>query len=156
MKLVSVFAALVIMTVMASDLLLAQNNPFVGTWKLDLAKSTDTGAFPKEETLTVQLVGDERRVTIHGTATNGLAISFKYEVPDKGGAGKVLAGGPYDGVSGKRIDDNSREVSYLEGGKEVLRLLTTVSKDGSTMRLTVEGTDAQGKPFSGVAVFEKQ
>jgi hypothetical protein len=156
MKLVSVFATLVIMTVVASDLLLAQNNPFVGTWKLNVAKSTDTGAFPKEETLTVQLVGDQRRVTIHGTATSGSPISFKYEVPDKGGAGKVLAGGPYDGVSGKRINDNTREVSYLKGGKEVLELRTVVSKDGNTMRLTVEGTDVQGKPFSGVAVFEKQ
>jgi hypothetical protein len=156
MKLVSVFATLVIMTVMASDLLLAQGNPFVGTWKLNVAKSTDTGAFPKEETLTVQLVGDQRRVTIHGTATSGSPISFEYEVPDKGGAGKVLAGGPYDGVSGKWINDNTREVSYLKGGKEVLELRTIVSKDGNTMRLTVEGTDVQGKPFSGVAVFEKQ
>lgn len=156
MKLVSVFATIVIMTVMAPDPLLAQNNPFVGTWKLNLAKSKDTGVFPKEETLTVQLAGDQRRVAIDGTATNGSPISFKYEVPDKGGAGKVLAGGPYDGVSGKRIDDNTREVSYLKGGKEVLQLRTVVSKDGNTMRLTVEGTDAQGKPVSGVAVFEKQ
>jgi len=156
MKLVLVFATIVIMTVMASDLLLAQNNPFVGTWKLNLAKSTDPGAFPKEETLTVQLAGDQRRVTIEGTATNGSPISFKYEVPDKGGAGKVLAGGPYDGVSGKRIDDDTREVTYLRGGKEVLRLRTVVSKDGTTMRLTVEGSDAQGKPFSGVAGFERQ
>jgi len=38
----------------------------------------------------------------------------------------------------------------------VLQLRTAVSKDGNTMRLTVGGTDAQGKPFSGVAIFEKQ
>jgi hypothetical protein len=156
LKRVLVFAIVVVMAVMASSILLAQNNPFVGTWKLNLAKSKDTGAFPKEETLTVQLVGEQRRVTINGTATNGLPISFKYEVPEKGGAGKVLAGGPYDAVSGKRIDDNTREVSYMKGGKEVLQLRTAVSKDGNTMRLTVEGKDAQGKPFSGIAVFEKQ
>jgi hypothetical protein len=156
MKRLLVFATLIFMTVAASGLLLAQSNPFVGTWKLNLAKSKDTGAFPKEETLTVQLVGDQRQVTIKGTATNGSPVSFKYEVPDKGGAGKVLAGGPYDGVSGKRIDDNTREVSYMKGGKEVLQLRTAVSKDGNTMRLTVEGTDSLGKPFSGLAVFEKQ
>jgi hypothetical protein len=155
-KRVLVFAAVTVMVVTASGILLAQSNPFVGTWKLNLAKSKDTGAFPKEETLTVQLEGDQRQVTIKGTATNGVPISFKYEVPDKGGAGKVLAGGPYDAVSGKRIDDNTREVSYMKSGKEVLQLRTAVSKDGNTMRLTVEGKDGQGKPFSGMALFEKQ
>lgn len=156
MKRVLVFATLLVMAVMPSGLLLAQSNPFVGTWKLNLAKSKDTGAFPKEETLKVQIVGEQRQVTVNGTATDGSPISFKYEVPDKGGAGKVLAGGPYDGVSGKRIDDKTREVSYMKGGKEVLQLRAAVSNDGKTMRLTVEGTDAQGKPFAGVAVFEKQ
>jgi hypothetical protein len=141
---------------MISGLVLAQSNPFIGKWKLNLAKSKDTGAFPKEEMLAVQIVGDQRQVTVNGTATNGSPILFKYEVPDKGGAGKVLAGGPYDAVSGKRIDDNTREVTYIKGGKEMLQLHAVVSKDGKTMRLAVEGTDAQGKPVSGVAVFEKQ
>jgi hypothetical protein len=137
--------------------LLAQTNPFVGTWKLNVAKSEDTsGAFPKEERLTVQILGDERQVTVEGTAANGSLISFKYEVPDKGGLGKVLAGGPYDGISGKWIDDNTREFSYMKGGKEMLQLRAEVSKDGRTMRLTVGGADEKDKTISGVAVFEKQ
>jgi hypothetical protein len=156
MKRPLVSSSVVVMAVMTPGLLLAQSNPFVGKWKLNLAKSKDTGAFPKEEMLTVQIVGDQRQVTVNGTATNGSPILFKYEVPDKGGAGKVLAGGPYDAVSGKRIDDNTREVSYIEGGKEMLQLRAAVAKDGKTMKLTVEGTDAQGKPVSGLAVFDKQ
>ena len=60
MKRLLVFATVVVVAVMASGLLLAQSNPFVGRWKLNLAKSKDTGAFPKEETLTVQLTGDQR------------------------------------------------------------------------------------------------
>lgn len=156
MKLVVVFAAAAATVLTASGVLLAQSNPFVGTWKLNLAKSKDPGAFPKEETLTVQLVGGQRQVTIKGTPMNGVPISFKYEVPDKGGAGKVLAGGPYDAVAGARIDDNTREVSYMIRGKGVLRLRSAVSKDRNTMSLTVEGTDDQGRAFSGLAVFDKQ
>ena len=156
MKRILVFAAGALLGVAAPRLLRAQSNPFVGTWKLNLAKSKDPGAFPKEETLTVKIVGDQREVTVNGTATNGSPVSFKYEVPDKGGAGKVLAGGPYDGVSGKLIDENTREVSYLKAGKEMLQLRAAVSNDGKTMRFTVEGKDSQGKPFSGVAIFEKQ
>jgi hypothetical protein len=156
MKLIMALAAAAGMTVVASGILLAQSNPFVGTWKLNLAKSKDPGAFPKEETLTVQVVGGQRQVTIKGTATNGSPISFKYEVPDKGGLGKVLAGGPYDAVAGKRIDANTREVSYMMRGKGVLQLRSAVSKDGNTMSLTVEGKDDQGRTFSGLAVFDRQ
>jgi hypothetical protein len=155
-KLIMALAAAAGVTLVASGILLAQSNPFVGTWKLNLAKSKDPGAFPKEETLTVQVVGGQRQVTIKGTATNGSPISFKYEVPDKGGLGKVLAGGPYDAVAGKRIDANTREVSYMMRGKGVLELRSAVSKDGNTMSLTVEGKDDQGRTFSGLAVFDRQ
>jgi hypothetical protein len=156
MKLVVVFAAAVVIAAVATGILLAQSNPFVGTWKLNLAKSKDPGAFPKEETLSVQVVGGQRQVTIKGTSMNGLPISFQYEVPDKGGLGKVLAGGPYDAVAGKLIDANTREVSYMMRGKGVLQLRSAVSKDGRTMSLTVEGTDDRGKTFTGLAVFDKQ
>jgi hypothetical protein len=44
----------------------------------------------------------------------------------------------------------------MKGGKEMLHPRLVVSKDGKTMRVTGEGTDAQGKPISGVEVFEKQ
>ena len=156
MKLIAALIAAAGMAAVASGILLAQSNPFVGTWKLNLAKSKDPGAFPKEETLSVQVVDGQRQVTIKGTATNGSPISFKYEVPDNGGLGKVLAGGPYDAVAGKRIDANTREVSYMMRGKGVLQLRSAVSKDGNTMSLTVEGTDDQGKTFSGLAVFDRQ
>ncbi len=156
MKRLLVFAAVVVMAVVASDVLLAQSNPFVGTWKLNPVKSKVTsGASPKEETLTVQMVGDQDQVTANGTAADGSPISIKYETPDKGGAGKFLAG-PYDGASGKIINDNTREVTFMKGGKEMVHFQGVVSKDGKTMRVTGEGTDAQGKPVSGVEVFEKQ
>src|SRR4029077_19716631 len=108
MKRLLVFAAAVDMAVVASGVLLAQNNPFVGTWKLNSAKSKyTTGVAPKEITATIQIVDEQDQVTEDGTAADGSHISLKYAFPDKGGPGKVLAGGnlaknPFDGVSGKR------------------------------------------------------
>jgi len=156
MKRLLVFAAVVVVAAMAPSPLLAQSNPFVGTWKLNPAKSkVMSGAPPpKEETVTIQMVGDQDQVTANGTAADGSPISFKYEVPSKGGTGKIL-GGPFDAVSGKVIDDSTREVSYIKGGKEMLQI-RMVSKDGKTARETVKGTDPQGKPVSGVLVWEKQ
>jgi hypothetical protein len=134
---------------------LLASNPSVETWKLNLTKSKFTsGPAPKEEMVTIQMAGDQRQVTVTGTEADGSAISLKYEMPDKGGIGKILAGGPYDAVSGTRIDDNTREVSYVKGGKEMLHVRTVVSKDGKTLTITGKGTDPQGKPVSGVSVWE--
>jgi Resolvase, N terminal domain len=72
----------------------------------------------------------------------------------KGGTGKFLAG-QFDAVSGKVIDDSTREVSFMKGGKEMLQI-RIASKDGKTARETVKGTNPQGKPVSGVLVWEKQ
>ena len=64
--------------------------------------------------------------------------------------------GPYDGVSEKRTDDNTRDITWMKGGKEMLHFHAAVSKDGRTMRITSKGTNAQGNPVSGVAIWEKQ
>jgi hypothetical protein len=151
-----VFATVVALAVAASGVLLAQSNPFVGTWKLNPAKSKVTsGASPKEETLTFQMVGKQRQFTLNGTWADGSPISIKYETPDKGGVGKFLAG-PFDGASGKVINDNTREITWMKGGKEMVHIHTAVSKDGKTQRTTVKGTNAQSNPVSGVEVWDKQ
>ena len=156
MKRLLVFATVVVMAVMVSGLLQAQSDPFSGTWKFNTAKSKYTaGAPPKEETITTVRTGDQDEVTITGTSATGMPISTKYALPVKGGAGKISEG-PYDAVSGKVMNDNTREISYMKGGQEILHVNAVVSKDGKTMRGTLKGTDAQGKPVSGVSVFEKQ
>ena len=162
MKRLLVFAAVVVMAVVTSSVLLGQNDPFVGTWKLNSAKSKyTTGVAPKEITATIQIVGDQDEVTENGTAADGSHISLKYAFPDKGGPGKVLAGGnlaknPFDGVSGKRIDGNTFEVSFMKRGKEMLHNQFVVSKDGNTLREAVRGFVPLGNPVSGVLVWEKQ
>jgi hypothetical protein len=152
MKRFLVFAAVVALSLIASGVLLAQSNPLVGTWKLNLTKTKIiSGAPAKEQTVTIQMVGDQDQVT--GTGADG--SPFKYEVPDKGGVGKFLAG-PFDAVSSKRINDNTVEIGYMKGGKEMVHFRSVVSKDGKTLTNTTKGTDEQGKPFSRVAVWEKQ
>jgi hypothetical protein len=156
MKRLLVFAMVVALTLAASSLLLAQANPFVGTWKLNPAKSKYTSGAPlKEGTITVQMVDDQDQVTVNETAADGSPISLKYELPDKGGAGKILAG-TYDAVSGRWIDDNIRETSMIKGGKEIGNARSVVSNDGKTMSITNKGKDTQGKPVSRVTIWEKQ
>jgi len=156
MKRLLTLATVVVLTVVASGLLLAQSNPFVGTWKRNTAKSKYTSGTPlKEETVTIQMVGGQEQVTANGTLPDGSPFSLKYEIPDKGGAGKILPG-RFDAVSGKRIDDNTSDTSFMKGGKEMLHFHSVVSKDGKTMRITVKGTNVLGEPISAVVVDKKQ
>jgi len=112
-KLISTFGLFAFATTLFAQ------SPFVGTWKLDTAKTKyTTGEPPKDVTLVIEEQGDNLQVTATGTNADGSALSVKYTVPVKGGAGQVQEG-PYDAVSSKAISAKVRENSYSKGGKEV-------------------------------------
>ena len=92
--------------------------------------------------ITIQRMGDQEQLT--STMPDGSPL--KYEVPDKGGVGKFIAG-PYDGVSEKRTDDTTRDITWMKGGKEMLHFHAVVSKDGKTMRITSKGINARAILF---------
>jgi len=130
--------------------------PFAGTWKLNLEKTKyKTGTPPKEQTLTIAEAGSDLDVTLSGTASDGSAIASHYTVPAQGGEGKIIQS-TYEAVSGKRMGPNERAINYAKGGKAVLTAHSRVSADGKTITVNVKGTDAQGKPVDGVAVYDKQ
>jgi hypothetical protein len=131
-------------------------DPFVGTWKLDAAKSKyKTGTPPKEQTATSTESGSDLDVTISGTMVDGNEIMSHYTVPAQGGEGKIIQS-PYEAASGKRIGPNEREVRYSKGGKVVLTTHSKVAADGKTLTVNVKGTDAQGRAVDAVVVYEKQ
>ena len=54
------------------------------------------------------------------------------------------------------MGENQREVRYSKGGKVTLTVHSRVSADGKTLTTTVKGTDMQGKPVEGTAVYDKR
>jgi len=132
-------------------------DPFVGTWKLNLSKSHyKTGTAPKEQTVTTSESGGNVDTTVTFTPADGSPISYHFTTPVKGGAGTVVQGAGFDAVTAKRINDNSRELHFKQGAKEVRTARITISKDGKTMRTTLKGTDPQGKPVDATVVYDKQ
>jgi hypothetical protein len=73
-----------------AGLLLGADDPFVGTWKLNLEKSkfspSQPGRATKEEILTIEMTGDDGTVTMKGTrgesgtdeTVPGLRSNFRY------------------------------------------------------------------------------
>lgn len=129
---------------------------FVGTWKLNTAKTKySAGEPPKDVTLVIEEQGDNLQVTATGTNADGSPISVKYTVPAKGGEGQVQQG-PFDAISSTVVSANVRENRYSKDGKQVTSRRVVVSRDGKTMRSSVKGVNAQGKPVVGTDVYDKQ
>jgi hypothetical protein len=131
-------------------------DPFVGTWKMNPAKSKfKEGAAPKEQTVTIAEAGSDFKVKVTGTASDGSPISISYTVPTAGGAGKLESSG-YDGISGKRMGASEREMSYMKGGKAVYTTHSKISADGNTLTVHSKGLNPIGKMVDGSITYEKQ
>src|SRR3954469_6245147 len=88
-------------------------DPFVGRWKLDLAKTTTTpqnpsAPRPKEVTLLAKDQGEYREITVHGLNADGSPIQGGFTIPRNGGPGKVADDNDsYDGITRKFISPSS-------------------------------------------------
>jgi hypothetical protein len=150
------YVAVVVLVAMASVQIIAQTNPLLGTWKLDVAKSKYTGTpMPKEMTRTVEADGDSVKYTYAGTAADGSPISYgftaKYDGKDYPMTG--TAPGGVDMIAIKRVNANTIEATQKKAGKVVANTKVVVSKDGKVTTITSKSAvDSTGY----VAVYDKQ
>jgi hypothetical protein len=133
------------------------DNPRVGTWQLNVAKSKySPGPPPRSHTVKIEAAGKGEKVTSEIVTADGTKMTTGYTA-DYDGKDHPLTGSPLaDTVSIKRIDSHTTERTDKKGGKVIQTLTRTVSKDGKTMTVTIKGTGLTGKPVNNVVVFEKQ
>ena len=141
--------------------LLAQADPFLGTWTLDRAKSTFSGVIPNKRTMTFERLpdGSFRHVVDSAGPGGGIVTNevihqqYTFKID-----GKEYPADPQmqaSTVSFKRIDSNTLERTGKYRGEVVETVTYTVSRDGKTMTATQMGT-ANGAEVSSVQVFTRQ
>jgi hypothetical protein len=135
----------------------AQSDPFVGTWRLNVAKSKySPGPAPKSITSTYAAAGQGYKVAVINESAAG-KYQYSYATNLDGKDMPVTGNNPVaDMVSVRRIDARTLEVVNKLGGKVTTSQRNVVSADGKTRTVTTTGTDAQGQKVNNVAVFEKQ
>jgi hypothetical protein len=152
-----------ILVVMTAILLLAlataamAADPFVGTWKLNVAKSKSSSqrTWPQSSTVKIEeqdhgLKIAEDRVLADGK-TPHMEFSEKFDgkdYPDPSSPGLASA---YT-----RVDANTVLVVFKRDGKEVGRSRDVVSKDGRTITRTQTGKNSNGQEVNVTMVFDKQ
>src|SRR5207237_1033476 len=137
----------------------AQNQLFVGTWKVDVAKSRyQPGPGPRSETLRFEPVGEGFKVSLDGVNVQGRYHSE--------GTGK------FDGIdvpvlatparpasftyAFSRIDDHTWDIVIKVDGERRILVHNVVSDDGKKMRGVSTAVNSQGQITSQDVIYEKQ
>ena len=148
--------ALTISLVFVSSVALGfQDNPNMGTWKLNDAKSKFAGK-ARNHTVVYEAAGDQVKVTVDGVDENGAAVhnewTGKFDTKDY----PVTGDSNSDARSYRRLNRSTLVLTNKKGGKATLTGRIVVSKDGKTRTVTTTTTDAKGKKVTNVAVYDKQ
>jgi hypothetical protein len=134
----------------------AGNDVFLGTWKLNEAKSKIAPGLPKNSTVVNTVDGDNMKVAIDGTDAKGQPYHSDW-TGKFDGKDYALSGDPANDMrSYKVIDDHTLLTVSKKGGKETISARIVVSADGKTRTVTASGKDASGAKIASTQVYDKQ
>lgn len=129
---------------------------FLGTWRLNEAKSKIGPGAPKNSTVVYEAAGDSIKVTIDGTGADGKPLHSEWTGKFDGKDYAVTGDPNVDMRAFTKVDDHTLTVSQKKGGNVTTTAKIVLSADGKTRTVTASGTDATGKKVSSTAVYEKQ
>jgi len=140
----------------AASACVAADDPNMGTWKLNEAKSKYSPGAAKNTLVVYEAAGDSVKVTVDGVGADGKPTHNEW-TGKFDGKDYPLTGDPTaDTRSYKKIDTRTMELTNKKGGKPVVTGKITVSADGKSRTVAVSGTDASGKKVTSTAVYDKQ
>ena len=131
-------------------------DPNIGTWKLNEAKSQMPPGGLKIGTVVVTAEGDNMKVTQDATDKDGKPIHIEWTGKFDGKDYTVTGNPALDSRSYQKIDDHTMVSTSKKDGKVVISARSVVSADGKTRTVHVTQTDSAGKKVTGTAVYDKQ
>jgi hypothetical protein len=129
----------------------------VGTWKLNLAKSTfSPGPAPKSQTRIYAQSAQGMTLTIKTAAADGKESTATLNFKDDGKPYPASGNPDFDMVSVTRVDALTVHSTQTKAGANVGTGVRTVSKDGKTLTFAQKGTHAAGGKYDDVSVYDRQ
>jgi hypothetical protein len=134
------------------------NNPHIGMWKANMAKSKVVAGTPVKSTATkIEPAGAGVKYTVDAAYTDGTARHWEITANYDGKDTRVTGNSPYgDTVALTRVDATTVRIVNKKDGKTTATQTSVVSSDGKTRTVTTKGTDALGKAIDTIVVYEKQ
>jgi len=136
----------------------AQGERFLGTWTLNLARSSyQPGPLPTSHTRTYErLPGRRIRLTIRIRTADGRTL-LEHATFRVDGRPYAIDGNPdIDAFRVVRVGPWKTRATQLRGGKVVGHVTSIVSRDGRTRTMDMTFTTATGQVQHNVLVFDRQ
>jgi len=134
----------------------AADDPNMGTWKLNEAKSRFSPGSTKNQTVVYEAAGDQVKVTVDGVDGNGQPTHNEWTGKFDGKYYAVTGDPTSDTRSYRRINSRTLALTAKKGSKITLTGRITVSANGKTRTVTTTGKNASGKIMHNRAVYDKQ
>ena len=134
----------------------AEDANFMGTWKLNEAKSKIGPGASKNTSVVYEAAGDNVKITVDGIDPEGKSTHTEWTGKFDSKDYPVTGDPNSDARSYKKIDDTTLEFTVKKGAKVTTTGRVVVSADGKTRTVTASGTNPKGKKFSSTAVYDKQ
>jgi hypothetical protein len=134
----------------------AADDMYVGTWKLNEAKSKLPAGATKNNTVIYEAAGDSVKVTVDGVTADGKAVHDEWTGKFDGKDYPVTGDAASDSRSYKRVNARTLAMTLKKDDKVVGTGRITVSADGKSRTVTLSMKDAMGKSMSSTAVYDKQ
>ena len=132
------------------------DDPQMGTWKLNEAKSKIGAGSPKITTSVYEAAGDSVKATLDGTDGDGKALHSEWTGKFDGKDYPVTGDPNTDTRSYKKVNDHTLASTNKKGDTVTISGRGVVSADGKTRTVTITGTDPKGTKFTSTAVYDKQ
>jgi hypothetical protein len=149
-------AVAVVGCVLAAVVAFAADNPQLGTWKLNEAKSKIGAGAPKNGTVVYSAAGDSIKVTVDGVDGTGKSSHSEWTGKFDGKDYPVTGDTTADSRAYTKINDKTLSFSQKKDGKVTTSGKIVISADGKTRTVTTTVTGADGKKVNSTAVYDKQ
>lgn len=129
----------------------------IGTWKLNVARSTFSPGPPlKGQTAKIEGVDGGLKVVVDRVESDGKRTHFEWTAKFDGKDYPVKGDPARDAVSVGKIDDYTIEITNKKAGKAYSTIRAVYARDGKSRTETTTGTDAQGRKINNVTAWDRQ
>jgi hypothetical protein len=154
MKIKMIMLALVVF--FAGAVAASAQNPHMGTWKLNEAKSKFPKGATRNQTVVYEAAGDQIKVTVDGVDGSGNPVHSEW-TGKFDGKPYALTGDPAgDMRSYRTVNRRTLSLRSTKAGKLTTRATITVAPNGKTRTVMASSKNAQGKWTASTGVYDKQ
>jgi len=132
------------------------DDPQVGIWKLNEAKSKFAPGVPKNHTVVIEAAGDNVKITVDGIDKDGKSTHNEWTGKFDGKDYPVSGDPTSDMRSYTNLANRLLKMTIKKDGKVTVTGRIVLSADGKSRIVTTSEAGAEGKSLRNRSVYEKQ